>query len=551
MTEVPVLIAGGGPVGLTLARALARFGVASMLVERNLDTTRHPKMDITNGRSMELFRRLGLADALRAVAVPEANNFDVAWITTCSDGHELHRFRYPSVVEWRRRIAECRDGTMPGEPPMRVSQVEIEPVLARAVRSEPLVTARWNVAFEDLTEDAAGVTVILRQAADDATETVRCRYLVGCDGGASRVRQRLAIPLDGDSRVMRRFMTHFRSHARTVLQPWGVAWHYQSARGTLIAQNDHDIWTLQTHWPEGQTMEEVDPRALLRAFLGCDIEHELLVANAWTPHLLLARLYGSSRVLLAGDAAHQYIPTGGYGMNTGIGDACDLAWKLAASLHGFGGPALLGSYDLERRPVGLRNREASRRHTMVRREIAALYHPGLEAPGTAGDAARGEAGRRIAKIGNAENESWGVELGYVYRNSPVIVGDPETDAADDPLHYRPVTTPGARLPNVMLEDGAMLFDRLGAWFTLVCFGVAPSPALVDEAARCGVPLRILRPAEPWLERVYGRRLVLVRPDQHIAWRGAACDDRTLAQAIWACALGWDGAAVERRRSASA
>src|SRR5215467_575122 len=135
MREVPVLIVGGGPVGMTLARALALQGVPSMLVERNPTTTHHPKMDITNARSMELFRRLGLAAALRAVAVPESNNFDVSWITGLS-GHELYRFRYPSVTQWRRLIRDTNDGSMPGEAPMRVSQVEIEPVLARAIRAE-------------------------------------------------------------------------------------------------------------------------------------------------------------------------------------------------------------------------------------------------------------------------------------------------------------------------------------------------------------------------------------------------------------------------------
>jgi 2-polyprenyl-6-methoxyphenol hydroxylase-like FAD-dependent oxidoreductase len=148
MDHVQVIIVGAGPVGMTLACELARRNISAMLVERNATTTRHPKMDITNARSMELFRRLGLADELRKVGVPQTNNFDVSWITTLS-GHELHRFHYPSVAEWRALIRERNDGTMPGEPPMRVSQVEIEPVLARVVRSLPLVTARWNVAFED------------------------------------------------------------------------------------------------------------------------------------------------------------------------------------------------------------------------------------------------------------------------------------------------------------------------------------------------------------------------------------------------------------------
>jgi 2-polyprenyl-6-methoxyphenol hydroxylase-like FAD-dependent oxidoreductase len=224
MKQIQVVIAGGGPVGLTLARDLARRGITCMLVERNRTTTRHPKMDITNARSMELFRRLGLADQLRAVAVPESNNFDVSWITSLS-GHELHRFQYPSVTEWRRLIRDSNDGSMPGEPPMRVSQVEIEPVLQRSIQANPRVEARWGIAFEDLSQDAEGVTVTLR-ATDGRTEQVRCAYLVACDGGQSQVRSCLGIRLEGQSRVMQRFMTHFRSRATNVLQRWGVAWHY-------------------------------------------------------------------------------------------------------------------------------------------------------------------------------------------------------------------------------------------------------------------------------------------------------------------------------------
>jgi 2-polyprenyl-6-methoxyphenol hydroxylase-like FAD-dependent oxidoreductase len=459
MKQTQVLIAGGGPVGMTLACDLARRGVACMLVERNHSTTRHPKMDITNARSMELFRRLGLADQLRAVAVPESSNFDVSWITSLS-GHELHRFKYPSVIEWRRLIRDINDGSMPGEPPMRVSQVEIEPVLQRGVQAMPLVEARWGVAFEELSQDAEGVTATLRTT-DGRTEQVRCSYLVACDGGQSQVRSCLGIRLEGQSRVMQRFMTHFRSRATNVLQRWGGTWHYQSPAGTLIAQNDRDTWTLQTRWPEGVAPEAMDPHALLRAFAGCDFEYEILVANAWTPHLLVAVSYGMDRVLLAGDAAHQYIPTGGYGMNTGIGDACDLGWKLAATLHGFGGPALIASYDAERRPVGLRNRDASARHSQVRAEIAGFYLPGLSAPGLQGDAARAQATSRIAAIGNAENESAGIELGYAYGRSPIICNEPDAEIPSDPLRYVPTSVPGVRMPSVVTGDGTPIFDRLG------------------------------------------------------------------------------------------
>ncbi len=503
---LPVLVAGGGPVGMTLALALARLGVRCALVERNPGTTRHPKMDITNARSMEIFAALGVAEALRAVAVPADHPFDVSWVTSMA-GQELHRFRYPSVTGWR---AGRTGPAWPAEAPMRVSQVAIEPVLQRAVLAHPLIEARWGLALEEFSEDAEGLTAILR--ADAGTERLRCAYLAGCDGGGSRVRAMLGIGLEGQGEVARRFMTHFRSGRRDILQRFGIAWHYQSDRGTLIAQDDRETWTLHTRWPDDRGPDEVDPLAALRDFLGAEIGAEILVANAWTPHLLVAASYGRGRVWLAGDAAHQYIPTGGYGMNTGIADAWGLAWQLAATVLGFGGPALLPAHDAERRPVGLANRAASGRHAGVRREVAALYAAGLPPE---------ELGARIAALGNAENESWGIEWGYRYRDSPVIPATPD-EATDDPLHAAPVTTPGARLP--VLSPG--LHGRLGPWFTWLGRGAAP----VMEAARArALPLAVMEHDGPCL---------LVRPDHHIAWRGPPPEDARAAAALLDRALGW-------------
>ena len=288
--------------------------------------------------------------------------------------------------------------------------------------------------------------------------------------------------------------------------------------------------------------EEVDISALLRGFAGRDFAHEVLVANAWTPHFVVAERYREGRVLLAGDAAHQYVPTGGYGMNTGIGDACDLGWKLAAMLHGYGGPRLLASYELERRPVGHRNCDAARRHSEARAEIAAVYRAAGDLTAPAGDAVRAATGRRIAAIGNAENESFGIELGYAYPESEVVCSDPGADIPDDPLHYTPTTAPGARMPSVLTDDGVPIFDRLGLWFTLACFGAPASEALMAAAARRGIPLEVLRIDDPDIVRVYGRGLLLVRPDQHIAWRGAACEDPREGDAIMSRVLGWNEAA---------
>ena len=513
MKHVPVLIAGGGPVGMTLARTLASFGVRCLLVERNASTTRHPKMDITNGRSMELFRRLGLVDQLRAVGVAEDNNFDVSWITSLAreaGGRELHRFRYPGVTAKRAEIRQNNDGSQPREPAMRVSQVVIEPVLRRAIVDDPLVEARWGVAFEDFRQDESGVTVTLRTMETGATETVRCDFLAGCDGGSSAVRDRLGIGLEGKAAVAHRYMIHFRSEARDLLQSFGVAWHYQTDKGTLIAQDDVDTWTLQTRPPPGVDPATIDPHAMLDAWAGRPFARDILVANPWFTHLLVAERYGSGRVFLAGDAAHQYIPTGGYGMNTGIGDAVDLGWKLAATLRGCARTGLLASYESERRPVGLRNRRASERHTDVRMAIANLYRTVADPDAL---------GQGIARLGNAENESWGIELGYRYDG-----------VEGDPVVYHPTTAPGARLPSVFLYDGSALYDRLGPWFTLLRFGDADPSPLIDAAP---VPLETVIVDDPTIAPIYEAKLVLVRPDTHVAWRGNTCRD---GAAVWAQVL---------------
>ena len=190
-------------------------------------------------------------------------------------------------------------------------------------------------------------------------------------------------------------------------------------------------------------------------------------------------------------------------------------------VRGHGGPRLLASYELERRPIGLRNCEAARGHSGRRAAVAGVYREARDLNAPDGAAARADAGRKIAAIGNAENESYGIELGYAYSDSEIVCADPGAEIPDDPLHYVPTTAPGVRMPSVLLSDGAPLFDRLGLWFTLACFGTPPSETLVAAAARRGVPLEVLQIDDPDIVKVYGRGLLLIRPDQHIAWRGNA------------------------------
>jgi len=536
-----VLVVGGGPVGMTLANALAFYGVRSVLVEKNPGTTTHPKMDITNARSMEIFRKTGLADALRAVAIPDENPFDVAWITKLN-GHELHRFRYPSAAESLIQIRRKNDGTQPSEAPMRVSQVLIEPVLKTAIEQNPLIEVMFGWAFESFTRCEEGVTA---QVVDGSGKrmNISAEYLVGCDGGGSLVRKQLGISLSGKAQVSRRYITHFRSDARQLLQRWGKAWHYQSNLGTLVAQNDHDTWTLLSRIPDDVEPEDVDPARLIETFVGEKIAHEILVANSWSPHLLVADSYGQGRVLLAGDAVHQYIPTGGYGMNTGIGDAFDLAWKLGALVQGFGGEQLLASYESERRPVGLANCTGSEKHNQVRVQIAGLYTPELDIDSDQGELQRQKVAASIAAIGNAENECAGLELGYCYRDSPIICSEDNAShsgnrlTVDDPLEYRPSTEPGARLPSVFLGDGKNIYQLLGPWFTLLCFESCDTEMVDAVAAKMAVPLQITRIDLPGYSDIYHSACVLVRPDQHVAWRGAMPVDEQSIERILSRVVG--------------
>ena len=543
MKEVPVLIAGGGPVGMTLAKALATFGIECMIVEKNATTTKHPKMDITNSRSMELFRKLGLASLLREVAVPPTGNFDVSWITSLS-GHELHRFRYPSVNDAMKLIRERNDGTQPAEPPMRVSQVAIEPVLKQAIEAQPGVDVRFGVAFEDLHAGPDAVVGVLKHMESGRIEPVKCQYLVGCDGGASQVRTIMDIRYDGAPRVAQLYMVHFRSNARDLLQPWGTAWHYQTGRATMIAQNDRDIWTIHTFLPLDAPLDQIDPSELVTSFAGRSFDFETMVANPWNPHLLVSESYGEGRVFLAGDAAHQFIPTGGYGMNTGVGDAFDLGWKLAATLKGYAGPKLLESYDRERRYVGLRNCRAAQSHMGVRFEMAQIYDRVWNATDEQGAAVRAEAAAKIKALGNAENESYGIEMGYSYADSPVVNVEPQFVAPLNTLKYEPSTLPGSRLPNVYLSDGTALHDKLGRWFSLIVFDGSPVDSMVAAAARWDIPLEIVRVADPHIAKIYEVSLILVRPDQHICWRGNELKDAAQAEGLLMRSLGW-GAAGRR------
>ena len=555
---VPVLIAGGGPVGLTVALTLAQRGVAAMLVERNPSTTTHPKMDITNGRSMELFRLLGVADELRKVAVPEDHPFDVSWVTKL-DGWELARFHYPTVTQRRELIHECTDGTTTLEPAMRVSQALLEPVLKNILETRaPQIDVRYGWALQTFRQDDDGVDAVIRCAETGETRNIRAQFLAGCDGAGSLVRRGLEIGLDDidlrrlaarelglrrlvpaairayldnretpmDGRV---YLIHFTSPQRELIEKFGTAWHTQSPEGwTLISQNDHDTWTLHTLLGAGVDAEAIDPKQFLFARLGIEFDCDIIVANAWRPRLSLADSYGSGRVWLAGDSAHQVVPAGGYGMNTGVGDAVGLGWMLAAIVQGWGDRRLLEAYEAERRPVAIRNRTASARHTLVRLAIKTAYRKVVHSQGWKGELGRRRLGREILDLGNLENEADGIEFGYCYDTSPVICRESHTAPTDHIDTYTPSTRPGTRPPSVFLRDGQAIFDLFGCGFTLLRFDDIDVDAFVAAAAERGMPLKVADVRDEHARALYQRDLVLIRPDHHVGWRGDTVPDRPAA-----------------------
>lgn len=551
MEKTPVLVVGGGPVGLMTALELNYHGVDAILIERNETTTRHPKMDITNGRSMELFRRLGVIDKLRAEAVPEDHRMSVTWVDHLK-GWELARFEYPSVIERRRELRDLNDGSLAGEPSMRISQIYLEPILKDRIEHHcPHIDVRFGWVLESLEQDADGVTATVRNSKTDKTQHIRAGYLAGCDGAGSVARRALGIPINtitpedfftsgGDptnlldtakgeppadgSKHPLMYMIHFSSPDSALLDRFGKAWHLQSMSGwNIISQNDEDVWTAHFVADLIEGADNKDPKQILFELLGCEFECEVHVANLWQPSLGLADNYGRGRVWLAGDAVHQVIPTGGYGMNSGIGDATALAWVLAANIKGWGGPKLFQAYELERRHVGARVRVGSARHAGIRFMIAQQYDPVIHEDSDAGRAKRQEVGQFILEAGNLENEAWGLEWGYRYDDSPIICHETGEAPAYDWEAAAVTTWPGVRAPNVFLNDGAgePIFDLLGRELTLLSFGEANCDAFADVAQDMGVPLKVVEVSDAHAAATYEKPLVLLRPDQHVAWRGEA------------------------------
>ena len=442
---------------------------------------------------------------------------DVFIVTSLVDAPLLH-LPYPSVTQAKAAIAASNDGTLPLEPSQLISQYTLEPLLRSIAEDTPCVTVKYGCELVGFSQDAEGVSVRVRDSAGSVS-AVTADHLVGCDGGSSFVRRELGIALRGDANLLQLRQALFRCDGLYERIPIGKGRHYHVADGQstfLIVQDSTRHFTLHSVVETDRDMAHMFERTC-----AMPVAYEMLYVGQWRQNLLLAEGYAQGRVFLAGDAAHLMIPTGGLGMNTGVGDAVDLAWKLAATLQGWGGPQLLGSYETERRQVGERNVAASRFATLGRRKWRAAYRPNIRDDTAAGAESRAN----LAAIAEVEqrksNEMIGAELGYRYVDSPLIWPEGGDGPGHDFMDYVPTTWPGARLPHAWLADGTALHDLLGAGFTLLCLGGTPAdPARLQRAfAAFNAPFAVMTVGDARPREIYGHDLLLLRPDLHVAWRG--------------------------------
>jgi 2-polyprenyl-6-methoxyphenol hydroxylase-like FAD-dependent oxidoreductase len=558
MIETPVLIVGGGPVGLTLAAELGWRGVGCTLLETRTAPTEHPKATLLGARSMEYFRRWGITDDIYRAALPPEVNYFITFSSRLA-GHELYRITSPSIRQTIERTPEvmARWRELQWSPfyKTQIGQQALEPVLWRFAEQQSAVCLRHGWRFDAFTEDTEGVTATATELSSGRTEQIRSRWLIACDGGTSSIRRALGIRYNGRGKMRANVSFYFRSREFLAIHGKGLGNLYfvfaPDSFGVFTAIDGAELWSFQYYFLDhSKSTDSIDAKEVLTRAVGRPFEFELQATTHWHHHQSVARRWRSEagRVFLAGDAAHLFVPTGGVGMNTGIGDAIDLGWKLAAVEQGQGGPGLLESYEIERKPIAVRNSVVSANNSdkidMVMDEVP----PEIDEDGPAGEAARARIVPRIRWMSRQFNSA-GLHLGYRYVDSPVILSDGTPEPPDDPSQVVPSTWPGARAPHAWLEAdqslrGRSTLDWYGRGWVLVhgsqieaARATSQSLALIQAFESRGVSIEIRALPGEAQDRLYERTWVLVRPDGHVAWRADHLPDH--ADRIAATVLGFE------------
>ncbi|MEP6702148.1 MAG: FAD-dependent monooxygenase [Betaproteobacteria bacterium] len=522
-TRTRVLIVGAGPSGLALAIELGQRSIPCTVIERNPRVGYAPRAKTTNVRTREHMRRWGIADDLRAASPLGVDYPSNVVFCTRLNGYPLARFE---------NAMYCAPGKHPlySEHAQWIPQYTVEEVMRAHAQTLADVEFRFNCEMESFEQDERHVHARMRDVVGGGVSSIQADFLVGADGARSAVREGIGAKMEGDYGLSRNYNVVFRAPGLAQAHQLGPAimyWQVNADVPSLIGPMDRgDKWFfMPTGVPKGVTFSPSAAPELIRKTTGIDLPYEVLSSDEWVASRLLANRYRDRRVFLAGDACHLHPPFGGYGMNMGVADGVDLGWKLAAILQGWGGPALLESYERERKPVhNYVMDEAVANHQLLGNQ---LYQVGMEDDTEAGMRLRRKIGTRIEAAKVREFNTLGVVLGYRYDDSPIVVGDGTLAPPPDFLNYIQSARPGSLAPHAWLHDGTSLYDHFGPGFTLLVTDDAANGEVdrARAAARASdVPLHIFRPREASIAGLYQSRFALIRPDQHVAWRGNAWPD---------------------------
>jgi 2-polyprenyl-6-methoxyphenol hydroxylase-like FAD-dependent oxidoreductase len=527
MSDANVLIVGAGPVGLTLAIDLAWRGIDVTVVETRAPAAPpEPKCNHVAARTMEIFRRLGLAEKVRNAGLPADYPHDISYRTSFT-GQELTRIHIPCRRD-RFTATDGPDCNWPTpEPPHRINQIYLEPILFEHAAAQPRIRILNRTAVDDVVVEENGARATLRDLDTGAAPTVNCRFLIGCDGARSIVRKAIGAELSGDAVIQRVQSTYIRAPGlidqQQSARAWGTGAINPRRSGMVYAIDGSERWLVHNYMrPSEGDFEAVDRDACLRTILGVedDFKYEILSKEDWVGRRLIAGKFRDRSAFIAGDAAHIWVPYAGYGMNAGIADAMNLSWLLAAHLNGWAPPSILDAYEAERWPITSQVSRFAMSHAEAEIRRRGAVPPEIEDAGPQGERIRDEVGRLTYEINVQQYACAGLNFGTYYDRSSIIAYDGVEPPAYTMSHYTPSTVPGCRTPHFSLADGSSLYDAMGPEFTLLRFDSSADVTPLEAAARLrGVPLKVLDLETPDGAFYGGHRLVLSRPDQHVAWRG--------------------------------
>jgi 2-polyprenyl-6-methoxyphenol hydroxylase-like FAD-dependent oxidoreductase len=535
MNDTNVLIVGAGPVGLTLAIDLAWRGIDVTVVETRAPAAPpEPKCNHVAARTMETFRRLGLAEKVRNAGLPADYPHDISYRTSFT-GQELTRIHIPCRRD-RFTATDGPDCNWPTpEPPHRINQIFLEPILFEHAAAQRRIRIINRTSVEAVVVEDTGARVDLRDLDGGAVSTMNCRYLIGCDGARSIVRKAIGAELSGDAVVQRVQSTYIRAPGLIDRQQseraWGTGAINPRRSGMVYAIDGSERWLVHNYMRPGEgDFDEVDRDACLRTILGVadDFNYEIISKEDWVGRRLIAGKFRDRSTFIAGDAAHIWVPYAGYGMNAGIADAMNLSWLLAAHLNGWAPAAILDAYEAERWPITSQVSRFAMSHAEAEIRRRGAVPPDIEDSGSQGARAREEVGRLTYEINVQQYACAGLNFGTYYDRSPIIAYDGAEHPAYTMSLYTPSTVPGCRTPHFWRADGSSLYDAMGSEFTLLRFDVSADVRAFEAAARSrGVPLAVLDVARPDIASYDDCKLLLSRPDQHVAWRGARLPDDPL------------------------